>query len=391
MVSEDRVENALRSHVTSVKEDVMTGVSFMIPFVTIGGIFVAVAFMIAELPFTTATTETVFEAEGTLAWYIAEIGGLGLAIMIPVLGGYIAYAIADRPGLAPGFILSWAIQQEHIIEAAGQLVGFTADGAVAGFLGALVAGLFAGYVARWMKGWSVPSIIDPMMPVLIIPVGTTALLAPIVILGLGVPIAIIDDALTTFLEGMEGANALLLGAVLGAMMATDMGGPINKVAYVFGVALIGDQIYGPMAAVMIAGMTPPLGMALSNFVAPQKYSVEMYENAKAAVPLGLSFITEGAIPYAAADPLRVIPSCMVGSATAGATALFVSVTMPAPHGGIFVFLLSNNALFFLGCIALGTIVTAIVATAIKPDFEKTIADIETETGSNPSAAGRSDT
>ena len=389
MSSADKAENALRSHVTSVKEDVMTGVSFMIPFVTIGGIFLAVAFMIAELPFTAATTETVFEAEGTLAWYLAEIGDLGLTIMIPILGGYIAYAIADRPGLAPGFILSWAIQQEHIIEAAGLLVGFSADGAVAGFLGALVAGLFAGYVARWMKGWSVPSVIDPMMPVLVIPVITTALLAPIVIVGLGVPIAIVDDALTTFLEGMEGANALLLGAILGGMMAADMGGPVNKVAYVFGVALVADQIYGPMAAVMIAGMTPPLGMALSNFIAPQKYSVEMYENAKAAVPLGLSFITEGAIPYAAADPLRVIPSCMIGSATAAATALWFGVTMPAPHGGIFVFLLSNNVLIFLGCIALGTVVTATVATAIKPDFEKTVADVEAETGSSTPAAAQS--
>ncbi|UPM44674.1 PTS fructose transporter subunit IIC [Halocatena salina] len=390
MTSVDKAESALHSHVTSVKEDVMTGVSFMIPFVTIGGIFLAVAFMIAELPFTAATTETVFEAEGTLAWYIAEVGNLGLTMMIPILGAYIAYAIADRPGLAPGFILSWAIQQEHIIEAAGLLVGFSADGAVAGFLGALVVGLLAGYVARWMKSWPVPSVIDPMMPVLIIPVFTTALLAPVVIVGLGVPIAIADDALTTFLEGMKGANALLLGSILGAMMAADMGGPINKVAYVFGVALVGDQIYGPMAAVMIAGMTPPLGLALSNFIAPQKYSVEMYENAKAAVPLGLSFITEGAIPYAAADPLRVIPSAMIGSATAAATALWFGVTMPAPHGGIFVFLLSNNAFVFLGCIAFGTIITAVVATAIKPDFEKTVADIETETGPNTQAATQTD-
>ncbi|NKE37725.1 PTS fructose transporter subunit IIC [Natronococcus sp. JC468] len=388
MAPADKAESALRSHVTSVKEDVMTGVSFMIPFVTIGGIFLAVAFMVAELPFTEATTETVFEAEGSFAWYLAEIGNLGLTIMIPILGAYIAYAIADRPGLAPGFILSWAIQQEQLIEAAGTLVGFSADGAVAGFLGALVAGLLAGHVARWMKGWPVHSVIEPMMPVLIIPVLTTAILAPLVIVGLGVPIAIVDDALTTFLQGMEGANALLLGAILGAMMAADMGGPINKVAYVFGAALVGDQIFGPMAAVMIAGMTPPLGLALSNFIAPQKYSAEMYENAKAAVPLGLAFITEGAIPYAAADPLRVIPSAVIGSATAGATALWLGVTMPAPHGGIFVFLLSNNALLFLACIALGTIVTAVVATAIKPDFEKTVADVETETGPNAQATAR---
>ncbi len=390
MGSTDRAESALRSHVTSVKEDVMTGVSFMIPFVTIGGIFLAVAFMVAELPFTAGTTETVFEDTGTFAWYMAEIGVLGLTIMIPILGAYIAYAIADKPGLAPGFILSWAIQQEQIIEAAGGIVGFQADGAVAGFLGALVAGLLAGYVAGWMKGWSVPSFIQPMMPVLIIPVVTTALLAPVVIVGLGVPIAIADNALTTFLENMEGANALILGAIIGAMMAFDMGGPVNKVAYVFGVALVGDQIYGPMAAVMIAGMTPPLGLALSNFIAPQKYPAEMYENAKAAVPLGLSFITEGAIPYAAADPLRVIPSSMVGSATAGSTAMLLGVTMPAPHGGIFVFLLSSRPLAFLGCIALGTLVTAVVATAVKPDFEQTVADVDTETSSGTQAATQTD-
>ncbi|MFP8951525.1 PTS fructose transporter subunit IIC [Natrialbaceae archaeon A-arb3/5] len=368
----DDVENRLRSHITSVKEDLMTGVSFMIPFVTIGGIFLAVGFMLAELPFTPGDTETVFEETGSLAWYLAEIGDLGLAIMVPILGGYIAYAIADKPGLAPGFMLSWVIQQEHIIEAAGLVIGFEADGAVAGFLGAVVAGLLAGYVARWMKNWSVPSMIQPMMPVLVIPVLTTAILAPVVILGLGVPIAIVDDTLTTALQGMEGSNAILLGAILGAMMAFDMGGPVNKVAYVFGVALVGDQIFGPMAAVMIAGMVPPLGLALSNFIAPQKYSAEMYENAKAAVPLGLSFITEGAIPYAAADPLRVIPSAMLGSATAGAAALWLGVTMPAPHGGAVVFFLSSRPLLFFGCIALGTVVTATAATLVKPDYHERV-------------------
>ncbi|MEM4782020.1 MAG: PTS fructose transporter subunit IIC [Halalkalicoccus sp.] len=367
MAMKGTTEDRMRAYLTSVKEDLMTGVSFMIPFVTIGGIFLAIGFAIGD-------TEAVFEQTGTLGWYFAEIGVLGLTIMIPILGGYIAYAIADRPGLAPGFILSYAIQQEPIIDAAGLLVGFEADGAVAGFLGAIVAGLLAGYVARWLKRRSVPGTIEPMMPVLIIPVVTTLVLAPVVIVGLGVPIAIVDSALTEFLTDLEGANALLLGAILGAMMATDMGGPINKVAYVFGVALVGDQIFAPMAAVMIAGMVPPLGLALSNFIAPEKYAAEMYENAKAAVPLGLSFITEGAIPYAAADPLRVIPSAIAGSAVAGAAAMSLGVTMPAPHGGIFVIFLSNSALLFVGCIALGTVVTATIATLIKPDFEDRIAE-----------------
>ncbi|WP_339102790.1 PTS fructose transporter subunit IIC [Haloterrigena salinisoli] len=373
---ENDVESRLRAHLLSVKEDLMTGVSFMIPFVTIGGIFLALAFMVAELPGTAGSTETVFEETGSLAWYLAQIGDLGLTIMIPVLGGYIAYAVADKPGLAPGFILSWVIQQEAVIEAAGLVIGFEADGAVAGFLGAIVAGLLAGYVARWMKGWSVPSVVAQMMPILIIPVFTTLLLAPVVILGLGVPIAILDDALTSALEGMQGSNALLLGAILGGMMAVDMGGPINKVAYVFGTVLVADQIFAPMAAVMIGGMVPPLGLALSNFIAPEKYSAEMYENAKAAVPLGLAFITEGAIPYAAADPLRVIPSAVLGSATAGAAALWFGVTMPAPHGGLFVVILSNSALLFLACIALGTIVTATVATLIKPDYHERVAGAE---------------
>lgn len=373
---QEQVDSKLRSHILSVKEDLLTGVSFMIPFVTIGGIFLALGFMVAELPWTAGNTETIFEETGSLGWYMAEIGVLGLTIMIPILGAYIAYAIADKPGLAPGFILSYVIQQAAIIEQAGLIVGFESDGAVAGFLGAIVAGLLAGYVARWMKGWSVPGFVEPMMPVLIIPVATTALLAPLVILVLGVPIAILDDTLTTALEGMEGSNAILLGAILGAMMAFDMGGPINKVAYVFGVALVGDQVFGPMAAVMIGGMVPPLGLALSNFIAPEKYSAQMYENAKAAIPLGLAFITEGAIPYAAADPIRVIPASMIGSATGAATALWLGVTMPAPHGGIFVVILSSNILLFLGCLALGTIVTATVATLIKPDYEDRVAGAE---------------
>ena len=373
----------LRTNLTSVKEDLMTGVSYMIPFVTIGGIFLALGFMVAELPFTPGDTETVFETTGSLAWYLTQVGSLGLTIMIPILGAFIAYSIADKPGLAPGFILAYAIQQPAIIEAAGALVGIDAAGAVAGFLGAIVAGLLAGYVARWMKGWDVPSVVKPMMPILVIPILTTALLIPVVVFVLGVPIALVDSALTGALEGMRGANAALLGLILGGMMAVDMGGPVNKVAYVFGTVLVADGIYGPMAAVMIAGMTPPLGLALSYFIAPHKYPEQMRESAVAAVPMGLSFITEGAIPFAASDPVRVIPSIVVGSATAGATALALGVTMPAPHGGIFVAILSNNILGFLGAIAIGTAVTAVLVTLLKPDH--TEAEATTTTSSSQTA------
>jgi len=363
-----------------VKEDLMTGVSFMIPFVTIGGIFLAIGFGLSELPMFPGDTETVFEQTGTLPWYLAEIGVLGLTIMIPILGAYIAYAIADRPGLAPGFILSYMLQQGTIVEAAGSTVGFSADGATAGFLGAIVAGLLAGYVARWLKNRDVPSAIQPMMPVLIIPVVTTMALAPVMLFVLGVPIAAANESLTSFLETMQGGNALIVGAILGAMMAFDMGGPVNKVAYVFSTGLITEGIYAPMAAVMIGGMVPPIGLALSNFISPHKYAAEMYENAKSGVVLGFSFITEGAIPYAAADPLRVIPAVVAGSAVGGATSMAMNVTMPAPHGGIFVIPLSNRPLVFLGCIVLGSFVTAAVALVLKPDFEDRV-DAGTESTS----------
>jgi PTS system fructose-specific IIC component len=372
MTSSDKAESALRSHVTSVKEDLMTGVSFMIPFVTIGGIFLAIGFGLAELPMFPGNTETVFEQTGTIPWYLSEIGVLGLTIMIPILGAYIAYAIADRPGLAPGFILAYMLQQGNLVEAAGGTVGFSAGGATAGFLGAIAAGLLAGYVARALKNADVPDPIEPMMPVLVIPVVTTLVLTPVILFVLGVPIAIANESLTSFLESMQGGNALIVGAILGAMMAFDMGGPVNKVAYVFAVGLIGEGVTEPMAAVMIAGMIPPIGLAISNFIAPHKYAAEMYENGKSGIILGFSFITEGAIPYAAADPVRVIPSIMAGSAVGAAASMALGVTMPAPHGGIFVVPLSSNPLLFLACILVGSFVTAAIATLIKPDFEERV-------------------
>ncbi|WP_227355782.1 PTS fructose transporter subunit IIC [Haladaptatus salinisoli] len=379
MTRSDVIEGALRSHVTSVKEHLMTGVSFMIPFVTIGGIFLALGYALSTFMGGTEATKTIFDATGRPDWFLAQIGTAGLTFMVPILGAYIAYAIADRPGLAPGFLLSYIIQQGTILKAAGNVIGLQGGSAGAGYLGALVAGLAAGYVARWIKQRNVPDMIQPMMPVLIIPVLTMAILSPIVIFVIGVPVAIANAGLTSFLRGMQGSEALLVGAILGGMMAFDMGGPINKVAYVFAVGLLTEQIYEPMAAVMIAGMIPPLGMALSNFIAPQKYTAEMYENAKSAIPLGLAFITEGAIPYGASDPLRVIPSIVAGSAVGGAASMALGITMPAPHGGIFVFLLSNHPGLFLACVAIGTIITATIATLLKSDFEETVASTETAT------------
>ncbi|WP_394350979.1 PTS fructose transporter subunit IIC [Haloarcula hispanica] len=373
MTDQDRAESALRAHVTSVKEDLMTGVSFMIPFVTIGGIFLAVAYAIGD-------TQTVFENTGSAGWFLAQVGTAGLTIMVPILGGYIAYAIADRPGLAPGFLLAYILQQGNVVAEAATVIGISGGEAGAGYLGAIVAGLLAGYVARFFKNLDVPEFIQPMMPVLLIPVATMAVLTPIMLFVLGVPVALANEALTSFLQSMQGGQAIVVGLILGGMMAFDMGGPVNKVAYVFATGLITEEIYAPMAAVMIGGMVPPIGLALSNFIAPHKYAAEMYENGKSGVVLGLSFITEGAIPYAAADPLRVIPAIVAGSAVGGATSMALGVTMPAPHGGIFVVLLSNQPLAFLGSILLGSLVTAVVATVVKPDFEDRIdAGAETST------------
>ncbi|RLM44014.1 sugar phosphotransferase [Haloarcula sp. Atlit-47R] len=378
MTDQNRAESALRAHVTSVKEDLMTGVSFMIPFVTIGGIFLAVAYAIGD-------TQAVFGNTGSAGWFLAQIGVAGLTIMVPILGGYIAYAIADRPGLAPGFLLAYILQQGNVVAEAATVIGISGGEAGAGYLGAIVAGLLAGYVARFFKNLDVPEFIQPMMPVLLIPVATMAVLTPLMLFVLGVPVALANEALTSFLQSMQGGQAIVVGLILGGMMAFDMGGPVNKVAYVFATGLITEEIYAPMAAVMIGGMIPPIGLALSNFIAPHKYAAEMYENGKSGIVLGLSFITEGAIPYAAADPLRVIPAIVAGSAVGGATSMALGVTMPAPHGGIFVVLLSNQPLAFLGSILLGSLVTAVVATVIKPDFEDRV-----DTGAEASSTQPSD-
>jgi len=379
MSESSKTERMLRSHLTSVKEDLMTGVSFMIPFVTIGGIFLALAYAVGD-------TEAVFSNTGSTGWFLAQVGVAGLTIMVPILGGYIAYAIADRPGLAPGFLLSFIIQDGVVVSEAASVIGLSGGEAGAGYLGAIVAGLLAGYVARWFKGLDVPEFLAPMMPVLIIPVATMAVLTPIMLFVLGVPVALANAELTSFLQGMQGGQAMVVGLILGGMMAFDMGGPVNKVAYVFSTGLITEGIYAPMAAVMIGGMVPPIGLALSNFISPHKYAAEMYENAKSGVVLGFSFITEGAIPYAAADPLRVIPAVVAGSAVGGAASMALNVTMPAPHGGIFVIPLSNKPFMFLACIILGSFVTAAVALVLKPDFEDRV-DAGTEsstTSASPS-------
>lgn len=333
---------------TGVYKHLMTGVSYMIPFVVAGGILIALSFVFGI---------EAFKQENTLAAHLMTIGGSGaFGFMVPVMAGFIAYSIADRPGIAPGMI-----------------GGFLAGKVGAGFLGGIVAGFFAGYLTAWLnRSIRLPRTLEGLKPVLILPVLSTAVVGLGMIYVLGAPVAAIMKGLQNWLTAMSQGSAVVLGLILGAMMAFDMGGPVNKAAYTFAVGLLGSQVYGPQAAVMAAGMTPPLGLALATWLMPKKFTAEEREAGKAAAVLGLSFITEGAIPFAAADPLRVIPSIMAGSAVAGALSMAFGVQLKAPHGGIFVLPIPNvveNLGLYAVAIVAGTVVTALLVGALKPAKE----------------------
>jgi len=322
----------------------MTGVSFMIPFVVAGGILIALSFVFGI---------EAFKQPGTLAAALMEIGGgSAFALMVPVLSGYIAYSIADRPGIAPGMV-----------------GGILASKVGAGFLGGIVSGFLAGYLAAWLvRSIRLPRTMEGLKPVLIVPVVATGVTGLLMIYVIGSPLQAVMTGLTNWLQGLSGGNAVLLGLILGAMMAFDMGGPVNKAAYTFATGLLASQVYTPMAAVMAAGMTPPLGLALATWLAPKKFTPEEREAGKAAAVLGISFITEGAIPFAAADPLRVIPSIMAGSAVTGALSMAFGATLRAPHGGIFVLpipgVVGNLGLYALS-ILIGAVITAAVVVVLK--------------------------
>jgi PTS system fructose-specific IIC component len=361
------LEKALQQHLTSVRDDLLTGVSYMVPFVTTGGLLLALAF--AYGVFLGDGKPMVFDSTKTVAWFLAQAGTAGLTLMIPVLGAYVAYSIGGRPALAPAFILSYLIQQSDVIRAAGLVVGFPAATVGAGYPGALMVGLVVGAVVYRGRTLDVPRSLKPMMPIVILPVGTTLLLLPVALFFIGVPGAILNNRLTLMLANIAGGRAVLVGTIVGTMMAFDMGGPVNKVAYLFAFDLTRVGIHEPMAAVMVAGMTPPIGLAISNRIAPQRYPSAMYEHSKSSAILGLSFITEGAIPYAASDPLRVIPGLVAGSAVAANISLALGVTMPVPHGGIFVVPFANSPFAFLGAVLVGSLVTAVTVTVLKPEQE----------------------
>ena len=353
---------------TRIYKAVMTGVSYMIPFVAAGGIIVALGFMLEAV--TTPNlgdlneaarksileNSSLFNLNGThwtlyLGVVLHTIGGFGIELMVPALAAYIAYGLAQRPGIAPGFI-----------------AGTVAVTVKAGFLGGIVGGILAGVVAYGLGTLKLPRWLGSMMPVVITPLVTSLIAGAVMYLLLGAPLAWVMSALQGWLTSMSGTSSLVLGLILGAMMASDLGGPINKAAYLFattGLSNGGAVNQEIMAAVIISGMVPPLAMALATTLRPKLFTEPERENGKAAWLLGASFISEGAIPFASADPLRVISSSVVGGALAGAISMSAHVASPAPHGGIWIVLLSNNVLMFLVAVAAGTLLSALVYLVLK--------------------------
>lgn len=344
---------------------VMTGISYMIPFVAVGGILVALGFVFEAITMpnlgdvdTKAIlgSATLFNL-GDVHWtlylgaVLQTIGGFGLSLMVPALAAYIAYGLAQRPGIAPGFI-----------------AGSVALAVNAGFLGGIVGGILAGLIAYALGTLKLPRWLGSMMPVVITPLVTSLVAGLAMYLLLGAPLAWVMTTLQDWLTSMSGGSALLLGLILGAMMASDLGGPINKAAYLFATAglssgaTVNQEI---MAAVIISGMVPPLAMALATTLRPKLFNENERENGKAAWLLGASFISEGAIPFASADPARVIPSTIVGGAIAGAISMGAHVASPAPHGGIWIIGLAQNPLMFLAAVVAGTVVSALLYVVLK--------------------------
>ena len=330
--------------------DLMNGVSHMLPFVVGGGILIALAFLVDGLA--GAPQDGNFGSFTPVAATLKGIGGVAFGFMLPVLAGYIAESIGDRPALAVGFV-----------------GGMIAANGKSGFLGALVAGFLAGYIIQVLKKVTdkLPDAIEKIAPVLIFP------LFGILIIGLGMNFIIepivgaINTGLNNGLASMGGSSKLLLGAIVGGMMAIDMGGPFNKAAYLFGTASIASGNYDIMAAVMIGGMTPPCAIALSTILSKNKWTKTERDNGPVNFIMGLSFITEGAIPYAAADPARVIPSCVIGSAAAGLCSELFGCTLMAPHGGIFVFPVVGNPIMYLASLVVGTLVSFFMLALLKKD------------------------
>jgi PTS system fructose-specific IIC component len=321
-----------------IRRHLMTGVSFMIPFVVPGGILIAVAFMVGGIYW-----------ENEAAQWLGNLGKVAFGLMVPAMAGYIGYSVADRPAIAPGFI-----------------AGMIANEQGSGFIGGILGGLLAGYIVSAIKKLNVPSFLRPMMPVLIIPLFGSLIVGALMSFVVGPPASWLNTTMTAALNGLSTISTLLLALVLGAMMAFDMGGPVNKAAYMFALGLTEADNWVPIAAVMVGGMTPPLGVAFAMLLAKNKFTALEREGLAGCFVGAASFITEFAIPYAAADPIRVIPSLMVGSAVGAAISMLAGVSMRAPHGGVFVLPLASNALIWLASIIVGGLATAGMLILLKP-------------------------
>lgn len=338
----------------NTRQHLMTGVSYMIPFVVAGGVLLALSVLLygsAAVP-----------PKGTALNDLFSIGAAGLGLMVPILAGFIAFSMVDRPGIAPGVI-----------------GGYLAGQIGAGFLGGIVAGLFAGLVVFYLKKIKVPSVMRSVMPIFVIPLIGTFLVGGLMVWVVGQPIAGVMVAMKAWLEGLGTGNLVLLGVVLGLMIAFDMGGPVNKVAYAFGVAMVGtiDPATGmaaPIALKIMAGIgvaicTPPIGMGIATLLAPKKYTIEEKEAGKAGILMGLIGITEGAIPFAASDPFRVIPSIMVGSAVGSVTAMLLGAGNPAPWGGWIVLPVAKGGFGYVIATLVGVAVTALMVNALKKNVK----------------------
>jgi PTS system fructose-specific IIC component len=352
----ERSGDSTEGYGTKLRKWLMSGVSYMVPFVAAGGLLIALGFAIGGYKIKSAPSvmdHFVWTQTDSWAALLFQIGAVAFGFLVPVLAGYIAYGMADRPGLVPGFV--------------GGMIASTIN---AGFLGGLVAGLIAGGVVMAIQKVRIPPALRGIMPVVVIPLISSAIVGFLMFVVIGKPIASAQKGMTDWLNGLSGTNAVLLGALLGVMMCFDLGGPVNKVAYTFATAGIAvsnpsDSAMKIMAAVMAAGMVPPLAMALATTVRGKLFTQTERENGKAAWVLGASFISEGAIPFAAADPLRVIPSSMVGGAITGALSMVFGATLRAPHGGIFVVPLIGNPFLYLVALVAGVCVTTALVVVLK--------------------------
>ncbi len=339
--TEKAVTEPIQTHHTGILKHLFTGISYMVPIVAAGGLLIAISFLWGLEP-----------PEGSLGATLNTLGGVALSFMIPVMTAFIAFSIADRPGIAPGLVIGYL---------SANVVG-------SGFLGAIVGGLAVGYFALLLKKIRLPKALEGISVVLFIPLLTTVVVGLLMLYVIGSPIAALMTALSNALANLSTVSAILLGVVMGLMTAFDMGGPCDKVAYTFSVGLLAEGITGPMAANMAAGMSPALGLALATVLFRKKFTEPEREAGKVAWALGACFITEGAIPFAAADPLRVLPATMIGSAVSGALSMLFGCTLAAPHGGIFAILIPGavgHAGLYVLSIVIGAVVTALLLNITK--------------------------